>query len=172
MLTANIRLNETVTNIDDSITLDFDTRQKARIKSQTDAGTSIGIFLERGKPLMIDEILKTECGKTVQVKGALEPAMTATTKDWLSFSQVCYHLGNRHTRLQVGDRWLRFQPDHVLLELVQEYGLSVSEDPAIFEPEKGAYSKLGKHSGTHSHSHSHGHSHAHSHEYSHKHEHD
>lgn len=168
MLIANIRLNETVSDTDDSITLDFDTRQKARIKSQTDAGVSIGIFIERGKPLMIGEVLKTECGKTVKVKGALEPAMTAATEDWLAFSQVCYHLGNRHTRLQVGERWLRFQPDHVLLELVQDYGLSVSEDPAIFEPEKGAYSKLGKHSGSHSHGHSHEHSHAHSH----KHEHD
>lgn len=164
MLQAKIRLTESDGNADDSITLDFDTRQKARIKSQTDSGASIGVFVERGKPLLVGEVLQTDCGKTVVVKGALEPVITATTDDWLYFSKVCYHLGNRHTRLQVGERWLRFQPDHVLSELVQEYGLVVSDEPAIFEPEKGAYSKLGSHSGSHSHAHSHSHSHKNDHD--------
>jgi urease accessory protein len=146
MLEAKIRITDSDLPTDDSITLDFDTRQKARIKALTDLGCSIGIFIERGKPLLVGEILKTECGKLIIVKGSLEPAVTASTKDWLTFSKMCYHLGNRHTRLQIGDGWLRFQPDHVLTELVLQYGLIVTHEPAIFEPEKGAYSQPASHS--------------------------
>ncbi len=134
-----------------SITLDHGTRQKARIKAKTDQGEDVGIFVERGHPLKIGEVLKTECGKLIEVKGAKEPVITASTADWHTFSKVCYHLGNRHTVLQVGERWLRFKPDHVLQELCEMYGLETSSDPAVFEPESGAY---GGHSG-HSHSHEH-----------------
>ncbi|MCY7294933.1 urease accessory protein UreE [Alteromonas sp. a30] len=154
------------TQPDDSLTLDFDTRQKARIKAITDAQQSIGIFVARGHPLKIGELLKTECGKIIEVKGANEPVITASTDDWHTFSKVCYHLGNRHTQLQVGARWLRFKTDHVLQELVEKYGLHVDASPAVFEPESGAY---GGHGHSHNHSHEHAHEHSHEHEHSHDH---
>ena len=156
MLEVNTRLAHSHQPATDSISLDYDTRQKARIKTTTDSGLPLAIFLERGKPLQIGERLVTECGKQLDVKGALEPVMTAVAQDWLTFSRVCYHLGNRHTQLQIGQLWLRFKPDHVLEKLVMYYGLEVSHQPAVFEPESGAY---GAFSG---HSHEHGH-HAHSH---------
>ena len=68
MLLAYTRLSHIHGNIDDSITLDHDTRKKARIKSTTDTGIDIGVFLERGHPLLVGEILKTECGKFIVVK--------------------------------------------------------------------------------------------------------
>ncbi len=148
MLQAFERLNHTHQPINDSITLDLDTRKKARIKSATDNGTSIGIFLERGHPLLIGEILKTECGLLIEVKGQKEEVATAVASDWLTFSKVCYHLGNRHTTLQIGELWVRFKPDHVLEELAEKYGLIIDRTPAIFEPENGAY-------GAQSHSHAH-----------------
>lgn len=152
MIEIHTRATSSHSHIDDTVTLDFDTRQKSRIKTHTDGGLSIGIFTERGKPLLIDEILLSDCGKAIRVQGELEPVITAHIEDWLTFSKVCYHLGNRHTRLQVGERWLRFQPDHVLTSLVEQYGLSVDDSPAIFEPESGAYSIKGAaHSSSHHH---------------------
>lgn len=148
MLQAYERLSHTHDPIDDSITLDHDTRKKARIKGKTDNGLDIGIFVERGHPLLVGEVLKTECGKLVVIKGQAEPVSTAVATDWLTFSKVCYHLGNRHTVLQVGELWVRFKPDHVLEELVEKYGLEVNNTPAIFEPENGAY-------GGHGHGHAH-----------------
>lgn len=148
MLQAYERLSHTHDPIDDSITLDHDTRKKARIKGKTDNGQDIGIFVERGHPLLVGEVLKTECGKLVVIKGQAEPVSTAVATDWLTFSKVCYHLGNRHTVLQVGELWVRFKPDHVLEELVEKYGLVVNNTPAIFEPENGAY-------GGHGHGHAH-----------------
>ncbi|WDD98840.1 urease accessory protein UreE [Thalassomonas actiniarum] len=144
--------------IDDSITLDFDTRQKARIKGTTDKGLAIAIFVERGHPLKIGDLLKSECGQFIEVLGSPESVTTAVATDWLTFSKVCYHLGNRHTRLQVGELWLRFQPDHVLAELVLRFGLTLNHQPEIFEPESGAYGA------GHSHGHHHGHFHEHAHE--------
>lgn len=165
MLQVYQRLSHVHQPCHDSITLDFTTRQKARIKAITDSGTAIGIFIDRGNPLKIGEILKTECGQLIQVNGAQEPVNTATTDDWHVFSKVCYHLGNRHTQLQVGERWLRFKPDHVLAELAENYGLSVQTHDAVFEPESGAYGKSAGHAhGEHSHNHSHSNSHSHSHD--------
>ena len=164
MLQAYQRLDHTHSEIVDSITLDQDTRKKARIKGTTDNGLAIGIFMERGHPLSVGEILKTQCGLLIEIKGAAEEVSTAIATDWLSFSKVCYHLGNRHTSLQIGELWLRFKPDHVLEALAEKYGLTLDKTPAIFEPESGAY---GGKSG-HSHSHAsnndddqHGHAHAH-----------
>lgn len=148
MLQAFERLNHTHQPINDSITLDLDTRKKARIKGKTDAGAEIGIFVERGHPLLIGEILKTECGQLIEVKGQEEEVSTAIGTDWLTFSKVCYHLGNRHTSLQIGELWVRFKPDHVLEALAEKYGLTIDKTHAIFEPENGAY-------GGQSHSHAH-----------------
>ncbi|GHB69074.1 urease accessory protein UreE [Psychrosphaera saromensis] len=164
MLKAYERFDHIHSEITDSITLDQDTRKKARIKGKTDGGLDIGIFMERGHPLLVGEILKTECGLFIEVKGLEEPVSTAVATDWLAFCKVCYHLGNRHTSLQIGELWVRFKPDHVLEELAEKYGLTINHTPAIFEPENGAYGK-GGHSHSHSHEHDekheHGHSHAH-----------
>ncbi|WP_372882020.1 urease accessory protein UreE [Psychromonas sp.] len=148
MLQVFERLDHTHNPINDSITLDQDTRKKARIKGKTDQGREIGIFVERGHPLLVGEILKTECGLLIEVKGQAEEVSTAVAQDWLTFSKVCYHLGNRHTSLQIGELWVRFKPDHVLEELAEKYGLSINKTPAVFEPENGAY-------GGRSHSHAH-----------------
>ncbi|MFT5276387.1 MAG: urease accessory protein [Glaciecola sp.] len=139
MLQAYERLSHTHDAIVDTITLDHDTRKKARIKGATDKGKDIGIFMQRGQPLLVGEVLKTECGLLIEVLGKAEEVSTAIATDWLAFSKICYHLGNRHTSLQIGGRWVRFKPDHVLEELAQNYGLSIDKTPAIFEPESGAY---------------------------------
>ncbi len=162
MIKVYERLSHCHQPVNDSITLDQDTRKKARIKSTTDAGFAIGIFVERGHPLRIGEILKSECGQYIEVKGQAEQVSTAISTDWLSFAKVCYHLGNRHTSMQIGELWCRFKSDHVLEELAENYGLTINKAPAVFEPESGAY---GSRASVHSHSsgHNDGHSHSHDH---------
>jgi len=153
MLQVFERLDHTHDEISDSITLDQDTRKKSRIKSSTDSGKDIAIFMERGHPLLVGEILKTECGLLIAVKGQAEAVSTAVATDWLNFSKICYHLGNRHTTLQIGELWVRFKPDHVLEALAENYGLTIDRSPAIFEPENGAYGAAS--TGHHSHHHDH-----------------
>jgi len=136
----------------ETVTLNHDQRNKGRIKAVSLSGVEVRIFLERGKPLLVGEYLRTECGKTVQVEGAVEAVAHASCDDWRTFARACYHLGNRHSKIEVGDRWLRIKPDHVLEEMVHLLGLVVSHEEAVFAPESGAYS-VGKHVSGHGHDH-------------------
>ena len=135
--------------VDDTVTLTFEQRDRGRLKLISAKGVEVRVFLTRGKPLLVGEYLRSQCGKTLQVQGAVERVTRASCADWPSFARACYHLGNRHVRLQVGECWLRIQPDHVLEDMLRQLGLTVAEEEAVFVPESGAYN--------------HGHSHQHEH---------
>jgi len=137
--------------IDAELILDHLQREKGRFRARSSGDEEVRVFLERGHTLAIGEVLRSNCGKHLLVTGALEPVITATTDDWLQFSKACYHLGNRHVKLQVGDRWLRITPDHVLEDMLTQLGLKTCYEQAQFVPEPGAYFS-GKH---HSHDHHH-----------------
>jgi urease accessory protein len=59
--------------------------------------------------------------------------------DAFQLIRAAYHLGNRHVPVQLGEEFLRFQPDHVLAEMLVGLGCDVSEVEAPFDPEGGAY---------------------------------
>ncbi|MFL0810504.1 MAG: urease accessory protein UreE [Agarilytica sp.] len=130
---------DTQSNVDDGVELSHEQREKGRIKTTSNAGEEVRVFLERGKPLAINELLSSQCGKKIRVLGQIEQVTRATCEDWETFSKACYHLGNRHVKIQVGEKWLRILPDHVLEEMLQQLGLSLVKEHAVFEPESGAY---------------------------------
>ena len=146
-------------DIVDEIYLDHLQREKSRLRTQTLKGSEARIILDRGKPLRPGDILLSDCGHQLRVRGAKEPVITAISSDWKQFSRACYHLGNRHVRLQLGERWLRITPDHVLEALLRSFGLEICHERAVFEPEPGAYDT--SHGSTHTHHHGHAHSHDH-----------
>ncbi len=119
--------------------LTYEQREKARLKAFTDNGTEVRLFLERGKVLQLDETLLSNCGTSVKIVGRPEPLTLARCDDWQRFASACYHLGNRHVRLEIGDRSLLMKPDHVLEDMLLMLGLEVSHVEAIFNPESGAY---------------------------------
>ncbi|MFD1217396.1 urease accessory protein UreE [Microbulbifer celer] len=130
-------------------------RDKGRLRARACDGSEVRIFLERGKPLQVGEILRSQCGKNIEVCGAEEPVTTARCADWETFSRACYHLGNRHVKLQVGERWLRIVPDHVLEEMLELLGLQLQHENAVFIPESGAYSAGHAHAHDDTHEHHH-----------------
>ena len=129
----------------DTLTLDYDDRKRGRFKSVTDAGQEVGVFLDRGKVLQQGQALKTECGTVITIHSKPESVTTASCDDWQVFAKCCYHLGNRHVPLQVGERWLRFKPDHVLEEMVHLHGMKTTQEERPFDPESGAYKGGGHH---------------------------
>ena len=131
------------------LTLPFDKRQKSRLRVSLDNKEEAFLVLQRGTLLRNGDLLRANNGLIIEVRAADEEVATASTEDALLFARACYHLGNRHVPLQVGDGWLRLQRDHVLEDMVRSLGLDVRHEQAPFEPEGGAY---GSH---HSHSHSH-----------------
>ena len=132
---------------DDHLTLAFEYRQKGRFKAVSAQGLELGVFLERGQVLADGDKLQAEDGRIFAVVAQPEAVVTAYAHDWPSFARACYHLGNRHVTLQLGERWLRFQPDHVLEDLAEHLGLRLDSTAAPFHPESGAYH------GHHGHSH-------------------
>lgn len=126
---------------DATVVLTHEERQKARLKVQSHTGEEVRIFLQHGKALQIGDYLLSECGKTLMIEGALEAVTEARCDDWLTFSRACYHLGNRHVKMQVGERWLRLTPDYVLADMLTGLGLTITETHAVFAPENGAYHK-------------------------------
>ena len=133
------RLQHSHAPVDDRVVLNHELREKGRFKVNSEKGVEVRVFLERGKTLRIGEILPTECGRLIAVAGAEEAVVKATCDDWAAFSKACYHLGNRHVRLQLGDRWLSIKPDYVLEEMLELLGLRLTREVAVFVPECGAY---------------------------------
>ncbi|AEF56168.1 urease accessory protein UreE [Marinomonas posidonica] len=123
-----------------TVTLSYEQRERGRLKLVGDNNEEIRVFLERGKPLLVGEYLRSECGKTIRVVGTTEDVAHASCDDWLTFSKACYHLGNRHTKVEVGERWLRIKPDHVLEDMLHMLGLVITHERDVFNPESGAYS--------------------------------
>ncbi|WP_281646297.1 urease accessory protein UreE [Parendozoicomonas sp. Alg238-R29] len=154
----------------DTLLLPFDERKRGRLKAVTKKGVDVGIFIERGEVLRHGTCLKAESGEIIEIQAASEQVTVARCRDPYLFSRACYHLGNRHVPLQIGEpkageHWLRFQCDHVLDEMLVLLGLDVDHESAPFEPENGAYAPGTGHAHGHSHSYSHSHSHGHHHEH-------
>ena len=136
-----------IVSIDESITLDHYQREKGRFKVLSDLGHEVRVFLERGHPLKVGEILLSSCGKHLKVIAAAESVITASASDWEIFCRACYHLGNRHVKVQLGELWLRITPDHVLEDMLSRLGLSIKNELSPFEPESGAYFVQSHHTG-------------------------
>jgi urease accessory protein len=135
-----------------SLTLPLEKRIRSRLRVRLDDGTEAGVFLERGQTLRDGDLLGDAQGMVVVVRAAAEPLSEVRCEQPLLFARACYHLGNRHVPLQIGDGLLRYQHDHVLDEMLRGLGLRVDCVEAPFEPEPGAYG-----GSTQGHHHRHGH---------------
>lgn len=135
---------------DDTVTLPYALRQRSRQRVTLDSGAAAAFLLPPGTRVEDGERLSTADGFAVRVCAARETVSTARTADPLRLARACYHLGNRHVALQVGDGWVRYLPDHVLDGMVRGLGLSVACESARFEPERGAYAGQ-PHEHTHDH---------------------
>ena len=142
---------------EETLILPWSLRQRSRFRTRLDGGREVGVFLSRGKVLRDGDRLETEDGRCVRVVAASEDVAVARSFDAHELARACYHLGNRHVPLQIGAGCVRFQPDHVLEDMLRALGLAVGRETSSFQPEPGAYGQGG-------HSHSHGHAHEHSHD--------
>ncbi len=155
----------------EEVALTFDDRKRGRLKFKTLSGIDAGIQIERGQVMRHNSIVVSENGDVLKVTAAPEVVSSAYIKDATLFARACYHLGNRHVSLQVGNGFLRFQKDYVLDDMLHGLGVHVVHEEAEFEPENGAYAKGNTHSHSHAHSHDSEDSQGHDHSLEHKHEH-
>lgn len=133
--------------VDAELVLPFEERRKSRLRTRVGSGEDIGIFLERGTILRDGDCLRAADGRVVRVVAADEDLFEIRCDDRDNLTRAAYHLGNRHTAVEVRAESLRIAADSVLLEMLRGLGAIVAPIRAPFEPEAGAYG-----TGAHSHS--------------------
>lgn len=145
-----------------TVELDWDVRQKSRFDTTDSQGRRLGVFLPRGTVVRGGDLLVTEDGGMVRVVAAAQPVLVvrycSAHGNPFDLLRAAYHLGNRHVPLELQPDHLKFEPDHVLADMLRQMHLIVSEELAPFEPESGAYG--GGHAHGQGHEQAHGHDHS------------
>ena len=124
---------------DCDLVLSFEFRQKSRLLTRLASGEEVGVVLDRGTVLRGGDRLRADDGRVVRVVAAYESLMEAHCADPTTLARCAFHLGNRHTPVEVRDGALRFAADEVLAGMLRGLGATVRALSAPFEPEPGAY---------------------------------
>ncbi len=132
---------------DAQLALPFELRQKSRLRTTVVGGEEIGLFLERGTVLRGGDCLEAAAGRIGQVVAAEEDLLEVRCASAAALARAAYHLGNRHTPVQLGPDWLRIAADEVLADMLHRQGAQVRRLRAPFEPEAGAYAMPHAHPG-------------------------
>lgn len=90
-------------------------------------------MLHDGDGLLLDD------GTIVGVAGKSEPLIEITAASADDLARFAWHLGNRHTDVQLVGERLRFRRDHVLEDMLSRLGARLRAIEAPFDPEPGAY---------------------------------
>jgi urease accessory protein len=136
-------------NAVDQVVLDFDERHRRRITLTGERGISFLLDLPHATVLHDGDGLVLDDGSIVRVVGRPEPLVEIAATSAHDLARLAWHLGNRHTDVQVVGNKLRIRRDHVLEDMLRRLGAQLSPIDAPFDPERGAYE--------HDHAHSHDH---------------
>lgn len=137
-----------------SVTLAYDDRHRRRIKMTDDDGEAFLLDLAKATRLEDGDGLRLETGEIIRVQAAVEEVMDVQCDDHIHTARIAWHLGNRHTPIEVlKNGILRLRYDHVLLHMVEGLGAKVTRAEAPFSPESGAYSAESSGHGGHGHAH-------------------
>lgn len=123
----------------DRVVLDAADRHRRRLVLKGERGTDFMLDLDEAVALRDGDGIVLDDGAMVLVAGAAEPLLEIVAPTPLGLIRLAWHLGNRHTDVQVvGDR-LRIRHDHVLKEMVCGLGATVAQVDAPFDPEGGVH---------------------------------
>ncbi|MFT0172043.1 urease accessory protein UreE [Paraburkholderia mimosarum] len=189
----NAKLAPVLINRAPTLTLPYDARCRSRFAATLDTGEEVGVVLPRGTVLRDGDILVADDGGLVRVIAAAESVLRVSARDRLTLTRAAYHLGNRHTPVEVGADELKLEADPVLEDMLKRLGAQVERVQLPFQPESGAYGGGHRHGHdesfaddyalaqrvydehhghAHTHDEAHDHGHPHNHDHAHEHDHD
>jgi urease accessory protein len=121
----------------DRVVLDAAGRHRRRVVLSAEGGASF--LLDEPQPVLLREGdgLVLDNGAIVQVVGESEPLLELSMRTPLEFVRLAWHLGNRHTDVQIAGGRLRIRCDHVLEDMAARLGAVVRRIDAPFDPEAG-----------------------------------
>jgi urease accessory protein len=138
------------TRVIDCVVLDADERHRRRIVLTAEGGTSFLLDLPHATALRDGDGLVLEDGSIVRVAGKREPLVEITAASPQQLARLAWHIGNRHTDVEIVGERLRIRRDRVLEDMLRGLGAYLSPIEAPFEPEPGAYEQEHRH-GQHDH---------------------
>jgi urease accessory protein len=119
----------------DRVVLDADDRQRRRIVLTGEKGTTFLLDLERPVSLRDGDGLVLDDGGVIEVRGAPETLIEIKGRSATDMLRLAWHIGNRHTDLQIVEDRLRIRRDHVLEAMLAQMGASLAPVDAPFDPE-------------------------------------
>ena len=138
----------------DRVVLDAGDRHRRRIVLTGEQGTRLlldfanPVNLRDGDGLLLDD------GTVVEVKGSAEHLIEIESPNTFETVRLAWHLGNRHTEVQIVGDTIRMRRDHVLEDMLTRLGARLTPLDAAFDPEPAS-----------PHAHAHGHDHHHEHKH-------
>jgi urease accessory protein len=123
----------------DRVVLDASERHRRRLVLTAERGTRLLLELPHATALKDGDGLVLEDGALVRVVGKLEPLFEIAAANATDLARFAWHLGNRHTEVQVVGERLRIRRDHVLAAMLERLGARVTVIEASFDPDSGAY---------------------------------
>lgn len=107
------------------------------------------LHLQNGEMVMLDlkdavlfssgDKLVVENGDLVEVIAAEEKLFAIKPRDRLHLIELAWHLGNRHLAAQIEEERILILRDHVIRDMLEGLGATVSEVQEPFQPARGAY---------------------------------
>ena len=134
----------------DRVTLDAGDRNRRRIVLTGEKGTQFMLDFPSPVSLRDGDGLVLDDGSIVAVAGAPEQLLEVCAHNALDTVRLAWHLGNRHTDVQIVGDHIRLRRDHVLEEMLRGLGAHVATLDAPFDPEPASPH------GHHHHDHDHG----------------
>ena len=122
----------------DIVVLDAGDRHRRRIRLRGQRDTDFLLDLDEVVALRDGDGIMLDDGGIVLVTGQPEPLAEIAARTPLEFVRLAWHLGNRHTDVQIAGQRLRIRRDHVLEEMAAGLGAKVTTIDAPFDPEPAA----------------------------------
>jgi urease accessory protein len=128
-----------------TLTLDFDTRHRRRIRLTADQGEDVLLDLPKAIAMADGDGLQLDDGRWLEVQAATEPIVEVRHRDSHQLVRLAWHLGNRHLPTEIRNDVLRIRPDHVIEDMLRGFGADLVNVQVPFQPEGGAYGGNGHH---------------------------
>ena len=133
----------------DRVVLDAVDRLRRRIVLTGERGTTFLLDLAKPAALRDGEGLVLDDGSIVLVSGKQELLIEIVAESALDAMRLAWHLGNRHTDVQIVGGKIRIRHDPVLEDMLRGLGAALTPLDAPFDPEACAPAP-------HEHEHGHG----------------
>ena len=139
----------------DVVVLEHDERHlRRRVVTLKQGGQVLVDFVEPAA-LRDGDLFVLDDGRHVGVVAPDEEVYDVRARDSVHLAELAWHIGNRHLPASIEAERIVILRDHVIRDILERLGATVTETVEPFNPLRGAYS--GGHNHHHGHEHGHGH---------------